>query len=98
MLKFHSLMRVLAIFAITALFLPVVSAQVLNGTLTGSVVDASEAVIPNASVTITDIATGREYKESTDSAGVFTFNNLPNGFYKVAVEHAGFAKRSRSPR
>src|SRR5262249_33808025 len=67
-------------------------AQVLTGTLTGIVTDPTDAVIPGANVTATDLATGKDYQQSTDSEGAFTFTNLPNGFFRVAVEHAGFAK------
>ncbi|MCS6951913.1 MAG: carboxypeptidase-like regulatory domain-containing protein [Bryobacterales bacterium] len=67
-------------------------AQVLTGTLTGIVVDPTDAVIPGASVTVTDLATGREYKTVTAGDGTFTLTNLPNGFYRVLVEAKGFNK------
>lgn len=67
-------------------------AQVLTGTLTGLVVDPTEAVIPAASVTVTDLATGREYQLTTDAAGTFTLTNLPNSFFRVTVEAKGFTK------
>jgi hypothetical protein len=63
-----------------------VQAQVLTGTLTGSVIDPTEAVIPGANVTVTDLGTGQEYKTISDSAGTFAISNLPNGFYRVLVE------------
>ncbi len=44
-------------------------AQVLTGTLTGSVTDPSGAVIPGAAVTATDLATARGYTATTDSSG-----------------------------
>src|SRR5262249_37824144 len=66
--------------------------QILNGTITGTVKDPTDAVVPNAAVTITDNATNQQYKTATDETGVFTLPNLPNGFFKVAVEHPGFAK------
>lgn len=67
-------------------------AQVLTGTLTGTVTDPSEAVIPGASVTVLDAGTGQKYTTSSSSAGFFTIPNLPNGFYRVEVEAPGFAK------
>ena len=66
--------------------------QVLNGTLSGTVVDSTDAVVPNAKVVIKDLETAKEYDAVTDATGVFTVNNLPNGFYSVTVEQAGFAK------
>ncbi len=73
-----------------ALSLGTMNGQALNGTLTVTVVDATDAVIPAADITITNIATGRVFKGSTDAAGLFTFTNIDNGDYKVVVSHAGF--------
>lgn len=67
-------------------------AQVQTGTLTGLVTDPSDAVIPGATVTAVDLSTGQEYRALTDDSGSFTITNLPNGFYRVSVETAGFAK------
>jgi len=81
-----------AAMAITFMFPDGALGQALTGTLTGLVVDPTEAVIPGASVTVTDLATGRDYKLTTDAAGTFILTNLPNGFYRVTVEAAGFTK------
>jgi hypothetical protein len=67
-------------------------AQILNGTISGTVKDPSDAVVPNAGVTVTDLATSQQYRTTSDETGAFTVANLPNGFYKVAAEHPGFAK------
>lgn len=66
--------------------------QVLTGTIQGTVTDPTDAVIPAAAITVTDLATNQEYKVVTDADGSFTVNNLPNGFFRVVVERAGFAK------
>ncbi len=66
-------------------------AQIITGTLTGSVVDPAEALIPGAAVKVEDLATGRTFTTETDSAGEFALTNLSNGFYRVTVEAAGFA-------
>ncbi len=70
----------------------VCQAQVLTGTLTGNVVDPSDAVIPGAKVTVTETATGRTFNAVTNELGVFTVTNLPNGFYRVVVEMQGFSR------
>ncbi len=67
-------------------------AQVLTGTLTGTVSDPTDAVVPNASVTAVDVNSGKVYKANTDAAGVYTFTSLPNSTYKLTVEHPGFSK------
>ena len=87
--------RVIAFFSIAFIALLLAGAaqaQILNGTITGTVKDPSEAVVPNATVTVSDVATNQQYKTQSDETGVFTVANLPNGFYRVTVEHPGFAK------
>jgi hypothetical protein len=77
---------------ILAFALGIMNAQVLTGTLTVTVTDASAASVPGATVIVNETETGREYKGTTDSQGTATFTNLGNGMYKVTVEHSGFAK------
>jgi Carboxypeptidase regulatory-like domain len=83
---------ILSVLLLLALTVTTANAQVLSGTLTGTVVDSTDAVIPSAKVTVKDMETGKEYAETTDPTGVFIVNNLPNGFFSVAVEQPGFAK------
>jgi Carboxypeptidase regulatory-like domain len=78
-------------FAVSFMLCPAFG-QVLSGSLTGTVVDPTGASIPGASVGATDVDNGKAFKEVTDAKGEFTFANVPNGFYKVVVEHPGFAK------
>ena len=59
-------------------------------TLTGTVADSSGAVIPNATVTITEVATGLTYSLVTDQSGVYTRPALKPGSYTVQVEAVGF--------
>ena len=84
--------RAIALCSAAVILAAAAYAQVLTGTLTGSVVDPTDAVIPGASVTVTDLETNREYKVTSDAAGMFTVTNLPNGFFRVSVDAKGFAK------
>jgi hypothetical protein len=77
---------------IVLIFVGSASAQILTGTLTGTVTDSTDAVVPNAAVTVTSLTNGTVNKEKTDSAGVYTVNALQNGFYKIEVDFPGFAK------
>src|SRR5215472_10464657 len=63
-----------------------------TGTILGSVTDSSGAIIPNATVTVTNTDTNVEFKTVTSSAGDFTAPALNPGPYKVTVESAGFQK------
>lgn len=59
-------------------------------TLSGTVTDASGAVVENASITITNIATNRAIPLKTDKAGQFTAKDLESGKYDVTAEANGF--------
>jgi TonB family protein len=59
-------------------------------TLSGTVTDASGAVVANASITITSTATNRAIPLKTDNAGQFTAKDLESGKYDVTAEATGF--------
>ncbi len=67
-------------------------AQFDTGTIVGSVTDPSGAVVPNASVTITNVDTGIETVLQTGSGGSFVASALPFGHYVVAATAGGFGK------
>ena len=65
-------------------------AQTENATLQGTVTDPSGAVIPQAQVTITNMATKFARAVTTNGIGEFVAVGLNPGTYSVRVEHAGF--------
>jgi len=67
-----------------------------QASLTGTVSDPSGAVVPDATVTAVNIATGASSKQQTGRAGEFTILALPVGLYRVTVE-AGTFKRWENP-
>lgn len=67
--------------------------QATSGSVSGTVHDASGAVIPGATVTISDVAKGTKSVTHTDSAGSYVFPSLMPGTYTISVEMTGF-KRS----
>ncbi|MDQ3490745.1 MAG: carboxypeptidase-like regulatory domain-containing protein, partial [Acidobacteriota bacterium] len=71
------------------------SAQVTGGAITGSVVDANGAVVPNVEVRITDKARGSVFTAQTSGSGSYNFVNVPTGEYTISVEGTGFAAVSR---
>ena len=85
-------MRFLRVAVLSLIALSCTYAQVLTGTISGTVADPTGAVVPGASVSALDASTGQTYKASTDQSGNYTLTNLPNSSYKVTVEHPGFAK------
>jgi Carboxypeptidase regulatory-like domain/TonB dependent receptor/TonB-dependent Receptor Plug Domain len=70
--------------------------QVVGATLSGTVTDQSGAVIPNAQVSIKNVATGVTRDLSTDAAGFYTAPNLLAGAYEVTTSAQGFATQVRT--
>src|SRR3981189_1084397 len=88
------------------LFLPLIcflfslpmSAQVFDtGTLGGLVTDPSGAVVPHATVTITNVGTGIQRTLQTDDGGSFVASALPFGSYVVSAAKTGFATATSKP-
>lgn len=68
-----------------------VHAQELQGTINGTVTDPSGAVIPGATVKITqNDVNGASRTVVTDARGSYTATNLPAGNYTVSVTASGF--------
>src|SRR5262245_66651382 len=72
------------------------SAQTNTGRILGRVTDATGAVIPGVTVTITDEGTSATRAVKTDGDGVYTATNLRAGVYSVKVEHSGFKRVVKS--
>jgi hypothetical protein len=69
------------------------SAQEITGTIVGTVQDVSGAIVPGASVTITDKAKGVVVRSLTaGDDGAYSAPQLPVATYEVAVEAAGFKR------
>ncbi|MFN7998218.1 MAG: TonB-dependent receptor [Bryobacteraceae bacterium] len=69
---------------------PMASAQVLYGSIVGTITDQSNAVVVRATVTVTDKSTGLSRQTSTDDGGYFSIPNLADGTYDLAVQATGF--------
>lgn len=70
--------------------------QTITGAITGVVTDPSGAVVPGASVTALNLATGVKTTAQTNGTGAYTIRFLPIGTYTVSIEAKGFAT-SRVP-
>jgi hypothetical protein len=71
-------------------------AQTSRGTLTGTVTDSSNAVVSNATVKITEGATGVTRQTTTNAAGIYRFDAVDLGDYTVSVQASGFAGAAKS--
>jgi len=69
-----------------------VCAQQFYGTITGTVTDPTGAVVPNATVKVTNVDTNVTAASKTNGEGVYVANNLIVGNYRVEAESSGFKK------
>src|SRR6476646_2252572 len=65
--------------------------QVLKGSISGNATDPEGAVIAGAQVKATNMATGAVLTITSDDSGLFRFNLIPAGEYKVEVSAPGFS-------
>src|SRR5580692_5770466 len=77
------------------ILLAVVSAAPLlaqgdRGEISGTVTDATGAVVPAAQVTVIEGSTNATYKTTTSTAGDYTLTALPVGTYRVKIDVQGF--------
>ena len=82
--------RVLLVLATSVLSVAVLCAQVNTSQINGVVKDASGAVIPSASITLTNPATGASRSTKTNETGAFVLPLLTPGTYDLKVEAQGF--------
>src|SRR4029079_710737 len=87
--------RLLVVVALLALLPTAAFAQVDRATLTGTVKDGAGAVLPGATVTVTNVATGVTASQTTTETGSYLLVNLIPGRYQVDVELSGFKKSSQ---
>ena len=84
------------------LFLCLISSQALapaqsvRATILGTVLDPSGAVMPKATVTARQTATGLTRTELTNDSGEYSITQLPIGLYTLTVEEPGFKKAERT--
>lgn len=90
-------LSVLLLISIIALSCMTLSAQnIISGELVGTVTDASNAVVPGATVTLKNAAMGINQTTTTTATGLYRFPLLRPGTYTVTVEAKGFAPITRT--
>lgn len=87
----------LVLCTVTALFVATPAwAQRTTASLRGTVTDQSKAVVPGATVTVTNQDTGLTQTTTTNTDGVYALNVLPVGHYSLKVELQGFKTEERT--
>src|ERR1700693_5133867 len=72
------------------------NAQVSGGTISGTVTGATQLAMPNARVTLKNVATGAARAVTTGAGGLYTSPNLEPGTYEMTVEASGFSTQVRT--
>jgi hypothetical protein len=87
----HPVKRLVLTIATLALLYAIPSlAQVVKGSISGTVTDPQGAVVSGATVKAINDATGATLATTTDSSGSFHFNLIPVGTYRVEMTATGF--------
>ncbi|WP_114207937.1 TonB-dependent receptor [Acidisarcina polymorpha] len=92
--SFRSVLTGAVAFVVTAATL---FAQTITGSISGNVTDQSGAVIANATVTITNLATGVTTRSVTNGAGDYNVRFLQIGQYTITLHQDGFADQKVGP-
>src|SRR5881396_2054289 len=73
-------------------------AQVAGATLSGTITDGQGGVVPGATVSVTNVATGVMATTRTNEVGAYAVPNLNAGDYQVSASAAGFSTSVKSSR
>ena len=82
--------RSVALLALSVLLVSPAFCQLTTADILGTVTDATGAVVPNATVTLTNLGTNQTRTVQTGGSGDYIFTLLPVGHYSVAVKSTGF--------
>lgn len=94
--KKFRLSAVVMMFAITLMASQTIFAQGTRGTISGTVADPSGAVIPNATVTLIDVAKGTEVRTvQTDNSGNYRMIEIEPSVYNLVVTAPNFSEFKR---
>src|SRR3569833_429423 len=83
------------VFSLLTILSQVATGQAVNGTLLGTVTDATGAAVPSAKVVIKETSTSLSHESLTNGSGNYAFPDLPPGAYTVSAELAGFKRASQ---
>src|SRR5262249_41938182 len=84
--------KLLALLVIVLTASLAVGQGIATGSISGTIVDPSGAVVSSATITAQNTETNVEVKAATNDSGYFTFRNVPPGTYKLIVEAKSFRK------
>ncbi|MBI1760193.1 MAG: carboxypeptidase regulatory-like domain-containing protein [Acidobacteria bacterium] len=86
----HKIVNVATVFVLLLVLLGVTAFGQVTAPLSGTVTDPNGAVVPGATVTVKNTATGAEFRAATAGNGTYTVPSLGPGTYNVAISATGF--------
>src|SRR6202048_3799475 len=84
-----------AMLSMVLLLVPCAWAQE-NATIVGTVADASNAVVPNAEITLTNTATSQVRQATSNTSGLYSFANVGVGHFTLNAAAKGFQKYTKT--
>ena len=90
--RLTSLGRSLAVAFLFAVILPLAYPQSSTGSVRGTVRDQSDAVVPNARVTLINVATNVSAKSAANEVGFYVFPVVIPGQYRIIIEAEGMQR------
>jgi hypothetical protein len=78
------------VFALAAMLVLPASGQTVTGSIYGAVGDTTGAIIPQATVTVTNVDTGQSLSTTSNASGAFVFPVVDPGNYKISTSVEGF--------
>ena len=94
-MRFITRPAIAGIFAALVLVTTPLQAQIVGGSIGGTITDASGAAIPGAAVVIRNQETGSERHLITSGEGLYSAPSIPVGRYSVSATKDGFATQQR---
>ena len=79
-----------AIFCLLLSVGQIFAQSTVTGGIRGTVVDPQKSIVPNATVTATNVGTNQTSTATSDENGSFVINNLQPGTYNIVVNQSGF--------
>src|SRR5579875_332238 len=90
--RLEQLLRAGAVLSALTLIVAPVKAQILYGSIVGTIRDSTNAAIAGAAVQIANIATGETRQTATNAQGDYSFPSVPAGRYNITISKPGFQK------
>ena len=86
------MLRFWKLFFVPALTASALFGQAFTGSISGIVTDPSGAVLPQASITVTDLSKNTSFHTETNGAGFYLVGQLSPGSYRIVAEKGGFRR------